>query len=144
MKKKNKIYFAIAVILLVIIGVFLIGKYYVSLLAEEVSKLPSGEDAIEAMSPVEKEFLQNNILKIGEHMTSNEVEQILGARSKIGIEVPFENGQRRIDDWLCPEYDILPNGFNCLIKGYFVDDKIVAVKWLKLDHFFYEIKWEGY
>ena len=123
-------------------GIFIIGKGYISSLADEANKLPSGEEAIKVMSVKEKDFLENKILKIKEHMTSNEVKAILGPQYKIGPNVI----QRRLEDWLCPEWDFLPdsNQFNCLIKGYFVDDKIVAIDWIKLDHFFYQIKWEGY
>ena len=68
----------VGIILVVIIGLFLVGEHYVNLLANEVDKLPSGEDAIKVMSEKEKVYFENNFRKVKAHMSSSEVEGILG------------------------------------------------------------------
>jgi len=144
MKKYQKIISVVVIIILVLglIGYFSYRK--IISLADEVNKLPQNEDAIRVMGAVEKSYLESRFLNVEEDMGGNEVEQILGIRYNVGITDRI--GGKRIDTWLCPESEFLSrtNQVDCSIYVYFVDDKAVAKRWLRLEHFFYEVRWPGF
>jgi hypothetical protein len=147
----KKLYKIVSIILVILILIALIGyfsfKNFLSL-SKQVDKLPQNEDAIKVMSDTEKSYLNNKFLKVKEGMSGNEVENVLGKRYKMGVtdSLAVTGAKRRIDQWLCPEWSSIgsSNQYDCIIQVYFVDDKAVGIKWLRLEHFFYEIKWIGY
>jgi hypothetical protein len=82
----------------------------------------TGEDAVKAMSPVEKQFLLDKVMKIEGQMTAAQVEAVLGKPAR-------GEGTAR-PTWLGPE-----GGKWSQVAVYLLNDKVFKVRWMHMGKF---------
>ncbi|MDH4262685.1 MAG: hypothetical protein OEV78_06565 [Spirochaetia bacterium] len=87
--------------------------------------LAKGEKAVEKMSPDEKIFLEEKILKITPDMSENEVSKILGP--------VYRGTETDRPVWLA-----IGNDNKSQVAVYYYENKIFKIRWLKLGSFVWE------
>jgi hypothetical protein len=82
----------------------------------------TGSDAVKAMSPVERSFLEQKLALIKKDMSQAQVEQILGK--------PYRGDGTVRPNWLGPE-----GGNSSQVAVYFFNDKAFKVRWMRIGRF---------
>lgn len=96
-------------------------------LADYVEDLPQGEDAVKVMNEVEKDFLNDTLLKIEKGMTEDDLVAILGQPYK---SVGTQN--TNLGYWYCPQTE------GCRLRIKIQDGNVHAIEWIKVNAFFWK------
>lgn len=127
--KRKTLFIGMGILLFfLIVGSLLFIVYnQITKLADYVNDLPQGEDAVNVMNEVEKDFLNDKLLKIEKGMTEDNLVAILGQPYK---SVGTQN--TNIAYWSCPQTE------ECRLRIKIQDGNVHAIEWFKMNAFFWK------